>query len=85
VRALVLAKFGKAMGLHDFRRAAATFLAIDAPAKIGLIPGVLHHASPDVSEQHYNLARSAEASRRFAAHLARTRSKLRAIQLRKEG
>lgn len=84
-RARVLAKFGKAMGLHDFRRAAATFIATDAPAKIGLIPGVLHHASPDVSEQHYNLARSVEASRRFAAHLARTRAKLRPIQLKNEG
>ena len=50
-------KFGKAMSLHDFRRAAATFLAMDAPEKIGLIPGVLQHASPDVGEQHYNLSR----------------------------
>ena len=85
VRARVLAKFGKAMGLHDFRRAAATFIATDAPAKIGLIPGVLHHTSPDVSDQHYNLARSVEASRRFAAHLARTRAKLRPKQFRNEG
>ena len=37
------------MCLHDFRRAAATFLAMDAPEKIGLIPGVLQHASPDVA------------------------------------
>jgi hypothetical protein len=81
-RAAVFAKFGKVMGLHDFRRAAATFIATDAPTKIGLIPGVLHHASPDVSEQHYNLARSVQASRRFAAHLARTRAKLRPIQFR---
>ena len=57
------------MGLHDFRRAAATFLAMDAPDKIGLIPGMLQHASPDVGERIYNLARSVEASRRFAAHL----------------
>jgi hypothetical protein len=42
VRARTLSKFGKAMSLHDFRRAAATFLAMDAPEKIGLIPGVLH-------------------------------------------
>ena len=84
-RTHVRAKFGKAISLHDFRRAAATFIAMDAPAKIGLIPGVLHHASPDVSEQHYNLARSVEASRRFAAHLARTRAKLRPIKLRNEG
>ena len=83
--ALVFAKFGKAMGLHDFRRAAATFIATDAPAKIGLIPGVLHHDSPDVSEQHYNLARSVEASRRFAAHLARARAKLRPIRPKNEG
>ena len=84
-RARVLAKFNKAMGLHDFRRSAATFIATDAPAKIGLIPGVLQHASPEVSEQYYNLAHSVEASRRFAAHLARTRAKLRRIQTRNEG
>ena len=39
VRARIIAKFGKDMCLHDFRRAAATFLAMDAPEKIGLIPG----------------------------------------------
>jgi integrase len=83
-RARVFAKFGKAMGLHDFRRAAATFIATDAPAKIGLIPGVLQHASPAVSEQHYNLARSMEASRRFAEYLARIRAKLRPIRTRNE-
>src|ERR1700736_921943 len=70
---------GKAMGLHDFRRAAATFLAMDAPEKIGLIPGVLQHASPEPGEQHYNLARSMQAGRRFAAHLANARSKLRLL------
>ncbi len=84
VRALITARFGKDMGLHDFRRAAATFIATDAPAKTGLIPGVLQHASPKISEQHYNLARSVEASRRFAAHLAKTRAKLRPIQPRNE-
>src|SRR5260370_11470442 len=31
VRARLIAKFGKAMSLHDFRRAAATFLAMDVP------------------------------------------------------
>lgn len=76
VRARVLQRFGKAMGLHDFRRAASTFLAMDAPEKIGLIPGVLQHASPEISERHYNLARSIQASRRFAVHLAKARSKL---------
>ncbi len=84
VRRHVLARFGKAMGLHDFRRAGATFIAMDAPDKIGLIPGALQHASPDVSEQHYNLAQSVEASRRFAVHLAKTRAKLRPVQIREE-
>jgi hypothetical protein len=56
VRAYITAKFGKPMGLHDFRRAAATFIATDAPELIGLVPGALQHASSDVAEQHYNLA-----------------------------
>jgi integrase/recombinase XerD len=83
VRARTLAKFGKAMSLHDFRRAAATFLAMDAPEKIGLIPGVLQHVKPEVSEQHYNLARSMQAGRRFAAHLANARKRLRPLSGRK--
>jgi integrase/recombinase XerD len=85
VRARVTAKFGKVMSLHDFRRAAATFLAMDAPEKIGLIPGVLQHAKPDVSEQHYNLARSMQAGRRFAAHLANVRNRLRRLSIKKAG
>ena len=84
VRARTKKRFGKAMSLHDFRRAGATFIAMDAPDKIGLIPGILQHASPDVGERHYNLARSIKASRRLAAHLARTRTKLRPVQTRNE-
>ena len=77
VRARVLAKFGKAMGLHDFRRAGATFLAMEAPEKIGLIPSILHHTSPDIGEQHYNLAGSMQASRRYGTHVAELRKKLK--------
>jgi integrase len=79
-RARVRAKFGKAMGLHDFRRAAATFLATEAPDKIALIPGILQHASPEVSERHYNLARTVEASRRVGAHLASIRVRLKSMK-----
>src|SRR5215211_490160 len=60
-------------------RAASPFLAMDAPEKMGLIPGVLQHASPEVSEQHYNLARSVRAGQRFAANLADARSRLRLL------
>ena len=73
VRRRTLEAFGKAMALHDMRRAAATFLAIEAPEQVGLIPGVLQQASPEVGERHYNLARSTEASRRFASHVAAIR------------
>jgi len=78
-RARITAKFGKAMGLHDFRRAASTFLAMESPEKIGLIPGVLQHASQETNERHYNLARSTKAGRRFAAHLATEKERLRPI------
>jgi integrase/recombinase XerD len=84
VRARITTKFAKAMGLHDFRRAAATFLAMDAPEKVGLIPGVLQHASPEVSDRHYNLARSVQAGRRFAAHLAEAKKRLRPLSLKNE-
>jgi integrase/recombinase XerD len=85
VRARTKTKFGKALGLHDIRRAAATFLAMDAPEKIGLIPGMLQHASPEVSQRHYNLARSVQASRRFAAHIAQARNRLRPVSIKNEG
>lgn len=85
VRARIYSKFGKAMGLHDFRRAGATFLAMDAPDKIGLVPGILQHASPEVGERHYNLARSVQASQRFTAHLSKIRLKLRSVSPRNEG
>jgi integrase/recombinase XerD len=84
-RGLILRKFGKSMGLHDFRRAAATFVAMDAPEKIGLIPGVLQHASAEPSEQCYNLARSTQAAQRFAEHLAKARNRLRPFSTRNEG
>jgi hypothetical protein len=79
VRARIIAKFGKDMCVHDFRRAAATFLAMNAPEQIGLIPGVLQHASPDPGERHYNLKRTMQAFRRNAAHLANARNRLRPL------
>ncbi len=82
VRTRIAAKFDKDTNLHDFRRAGATFIATEAPDKIGLIPGVLQHASPEVSEQHYNLARSVEASRRFATHASKIRDRLRPLKRR---
>jgi integrase len=79
VRARITKRFEKAMGLHDVRRAGATFLAMDAPDKVGLIPGMLQHASEEIGERYYNLARSVEASRRYAGYLLKTRSRLRPL------
>jgi integrase len=69
--------FNKPMGLHDFRRAMATFLAAEEPRLVGLIPGVLQHADPKVGEQHYNLARSIGASRRHLSVIRQMRDELR--------
>jgi len=80
VRARIKAAFGKDMGLHDFRRAAATFLAIEAPDQVGLIPGILQHTSLEVGEKHYNLAQSVEASRRVGAHFSKLRARLKPIK-----
>jgi site-specific recombinase XerD len=76
VRRWTEARFGKSMALHDFRRAAATFLAIEAPEKIGLTPGILQHASPDTGDRHYNLARGTMASRRHGKVISAVRARL---------
>ena len=75
-RAHVFKEFGKRMSLHDFRRAAATFVASHAPEKVGIIPGVLNHRSPEVGERWYNLARSTEAGRRHGETVAALRKRL---------
>ena len=77
VRARLMKRFGRDMCLHDFRRSAATYLAMDAPDQIGLIPGLLQHASPEVGERHYNLANGIKASQRLARNLALTKKRLR--------
>ena len=78
-RARLAKRFGRDMCLHDFRRSAATYLAMEAPEQIGLIPGVLQHASPEVGERHYNLANAIKASQRFAQHRALVKNRLRLL------
>jgi integrase len=85
VRARLKTRFGKDMCLHDFRRSAPTYLAMDAPEQVGLIPGLLQHTSAETSERHYNLARAIKASQRFAAHRAETKNKLRLLSIKNEG
>ena len=82
VRKRIVTAFHREMGLHDFRRAATTFIAMEAPEAVGLIPSVLQHASPEVSQRHYNLARSSAASRRFTSLIVQRRRA--AKQVRRE-
>lgn len=62
--------FGQSLPPHWFRDAAATSIAIEAPAQIVDARHVLGHVSPKTSERYYNQARSIEASRRFQDMLA---------------
>jgi hypothetical protein len=36
---------------------------MESPKKVGLTPGILQHAGPDVADRHYNLSRSMALSR----------------------
>ena len=74
---------GKSMGLHDFRRAAGTYIAQTMPEKIGILPGLLRHCDPNTGQRHYNQARSETASRRFAEVQREMRGKYRAVQRKK--
>jgi integrase/recombinase XerD len=61
---------GPSVSPHLFRSCAATTIAIDAPEAVHVVPAVLGHAGPEVSERYYNLAGSVDASRRYHAILA---------------
>ena len=81
-RRRISGRFGRAMSVHDMRRAASTFLAMEAPDMIGIIPSVLQHASEESSDRYYNLARSTAASKRYVGTLHELKSEL--VELRPE-
>jgi integrase len=80
VRRRTAKAFGTTMALHDFRRSAATFIATEVPEKVGLVPGILQHRSPETADRYYNLARSASASRRHSETLSALKERLRPVQ-----
>jgi len=69
-------RFGRAMSVHDMRRAASTFLAMEAPEMIGIIPSILQHTSDVSSDRYYNLARSTAASKRYVNTVDELKSEL---------
>ena len=59
------AEFGLAINPHTFRHIAATTLATDRPESVTDIMGLLSHATLEVSEKHYNLAKATAAGRTY--------------------
>jgi integrase/recombinase XerD len=57
--------FGKRMSPHLFRDAAATAIATDDPEHVGMILPILGHASLQVSEKHYNQAKTLQSARKY--------------------
>jgi integrase/recombinase XerD len=54
---------GQAINPHLFRDCAATSIAIDDPAHVGIASRLLGHRTGSTTERYYNQARSLEASR----------------------
>ena len=60
---------GQAINPHLFRDCAATSIAIDDPAHIGIASRLLGHRTGSTTERYYNQARSVEASRLMQDYL----------------
>ena len=63
------AAFGQGINPHLFRDCAATSVAIDDPAQIGIASQLLGHRSQATTERYYNQAHSLEAARSMQANL----------------
>ncbi|MCB2107395.1 MAG: site-specific integrase [Rhodobacteraceae bacterium] len=55
--------FGAPVTPHLFRDAAATSVAIEDPAHVGIITAILGHSNPRTGETYYNQATSLQAAR----------------------
>jgi integrase len=64
------ARFGRAMSLHLFRDAAATFWAENEPGRISMVRDLLGHADHKTAEQHYIHAHTVRAARTLADLIA---------------
>jgi integrase len=63
IRARSREGLGRAINPHLFRDCVATSIAIDDPHHVHVASRLLGHRKMSTTEQHYNLARSVEASR----------------------
>jgi integrase len=69
--------FGVAVSPHLFRDSAATAVATDGPAHVRAIMPILGHARLATSENHYNHARSLDASRKYIKIIAGLKHRLK--------
>jgi len=65
--ARTLVAFGFPMRAHAFRHAATTTFAVEDPANVRAAAPLLGHSSYGTTERSYNVAKSLEATRLFAA------------------
>jgi integrase len=67
---------GQPINPHLFRDCAATSIAIEDPAHVGIASRLLGHRTGSTTERYYNQARSIEASRLMQNHLLALRKSL---------
>ena len=65
IRVITRREFGVEVNLHLFRDCQATFMALDDPEHVGVIPSILGHNDPHTAERFYNQAGTVEAARRY--------------------
>jgi integrase len=70
---------GVAIGPHLFRDCAATTIATNDPGHVLIIASILGHTTLKTAENHYNHARSLEASRHFQNSIGQVREMTRPI------
>lgn len=69
IRARTFEAFGTPISAHQFRHAAATFLAEKHPELIALAPDILGHANVFIAERFYNLASPQSGASTLQANL----------------
>lgn len=75
-------EFGVALRPHAFRHIAATWIAEQDPAHVGIIAAMLGHATLAMSQKHYNRARMIEASNSYQNVIAKLRLETRPLASR---
>jgi integrase len=67
--------FGQLVGPHEFRRAAATTIAIHRPDQVGIAQHLLGHRHPTTTRDHYILASNLQAAKAHQEALATLRER----------